>query len=239
MAIAGCGGDDGSSSGTTPLPAPTPPPPPPIVVTPPPASTPTAFEMRAKEVTDAWAIKKPENKPQRIVYHAIAQYAAGKTDEANANIEKVLATDLSSSTQGEIEAFVGQPLAYAIMRYGDQMGAERKDRAIAKIKSFNPLEGASENHKLLYRSMGLVIAATSPDTPWVSATNQDVLTKCKQYLLNEANVAFKNGLWEFDSSNYIQFHINSWILVHDFSPDPEMRAIAKNITRSYICRHCP
>jgi hypothetical protein len=161
------------------------------------------------------------------VYKAVAQYAAGETDGANTTIENVLAADLSALPQAEISAFVGQPLAYAVMRYGDQMGAARKTRLIAKIKSFDPLGGASENHKLLYRSMGYIIAATFPDTPWASTTNQDVLNKCKQYLLNEASAAFKNGLWEFDSSNYIQFHINSWILVHDFSSDPEMKAIAK------------
>jgi hypothetical protein len=246
--LSSCGSDSGAQEApqtppgtqvSPPAPAPTPPP---VVVEPPPApvptpvpppvpapspKTPTAFELRAKDVTTAWSSKSVENSPQRIVYKAVAQYAAGQTDDANANIDKTLAFDLSLSTQGEISAFVGQPLAYAVMRYGAQMGVARKATVIAKIKSFDPLGGASENHKLLYRSMGYIIAATSPDTPWAAYTNQDVLNKSKQYLLNEADVAFRLGLWEFDSSNYIQFHINSWILVHDFSPDPEMKAIAK------------
>lgn len=185
------------------------------------------FNNRAKEVTSYWSEAKIQNNPQHKMYQAIAAYQVGKIDLANDIIDDVINFNYKNSSQDHIGAFISMPLTYAYMRYGQSMGDYRKSALIKKVKSFDPFTGASENHKLLNISAAYILAESSPASNWKNYSNEIVYQKAKDFLQKEAKAGFKNGLWEFDSSNYIAFHINSWLLLHDFAKDTEIKKLAK------------
>ena len=125
------------------------------------------------------------------------------------------------------------------MRYGKLMGRQRKSILIKKVKSFDPFSGASENHKLLNISAAYILAESEPELDWKNYSNQEVYQRAKNFLSHEAKDAFKKGLWEFDSSNYIMFHINSWILLHDFAIDTEIKRLSKFVLDSIFAGIAP
>ncbi|NJO95298.1 MAG: hypothetical protein HC764_03975 [Pleurocapsa sp. CRU_1_2] len=173
------------------------------------------FNNRAKIITNYWSEAKILDNPQYKIYQAIAAYQVGKIDLANEIVDDVINFNYKNSSEDHIGAFISMPLTYAYMRYGQSMGDYRKSALIKKVKNFDPFTGASENHKLLNISAAYIIAESSPGSNWKNYLNEIVYQKTKDFLQKEAKAEFKNGLWEFDSSNYIAFHINSWLLLHD------------------------
>ena len=187
----------------------------------------TDFSYRAKEIVSYWSEKTPQGKPQHKIYQAIAAYEVGKVNLANQIVDSVILLNYENYAEAHIGAFIAMPLTYAYMRYGELMGKKRQTLLVKKVKSFDPFTGASENHKLLNISSAYILAQSTPKLDWLDYSNQEVYQKARSFLEHEAQNIFKHGLWEFDSSNYIIFHINSWLLIHDFAADKELRKLAQ------------
>ena len=92
----------------------------------------------------------------------------------------------------------------------------------------HPIEGGTENHKIMWRTSGLLYAQLFPDTAKVSkvpAPQARLITKEILRLFLKKLLITGNG--EYDSGIYYPHCIEGFMNLYDFSPDPETRLLAK------------
>jgi len=92
----------------------------------------------------------------------------------------------------------------------------------------NEIEGGTENHKIMWRTSGLLYAQLFPDTAKISgipATEAAQLTK--EMLRNFLKKLLVSGNGEYDSEIYYPHSIEGFLNLYDFSPDVETRLLAK------------
>jgi hypothetical protein len=92
------------------------------------------------------------------------------------------------------------------------------------------LDGGTENHKMMWRTSGLLYAQILGDDALISGVGAPearhrILGRLSDYL----DRLLTMGAGEYDSSIYYRFTIVGLLNLYDFSPDPRTRAIARAI----------
>jgi hypothetical protein len=92
----------------------------------------------------------------------------------------------------------------------------------------NAIDGGTENHKIMWRTSGLLYAQLFPDTAKISgivAHKAAALTK--EMLRDFLKKLLVSGNGEYDSEIYYPHSIEGFLNLYDFSPDAETRLLAK------------
>lgn len=92
----------------------------------------------------------------------------------------------------------------------------------------NSVDGGTENHKTMWRTSALVYAQLFPDTAKISGypvaeAKAMTLKMIRDYLKR----LLITGNGEYDSQIYYPHSIEPFMNLYDFSPDPEIKALAK------------
>jgi hypothetical protein len=93
--------------------------------------------------------------------------------------------------------------------------------------------GGTENHK----TMWLTTANLLPhqlDTGISNKSKDESIATAKAQLTRYVKGLFAVGMGEWDSSTYLMFDINGFLNLYDFSPDPEVRLIARAALDWYV-----
>jgi hypothetical protein len=88
------------------------------------------------------------------------------------------------------------------------------------MTNFDYLEnGTTENHRLMFKTAGYLVAQTFPD--WEKA--DETLIHCREELYKEFTRTVNFGIKEYDSPTYGTFYITCMLSLLEFARDPEMK----------------
>lgn len=88
--------------------------------------------------------------------------------------------------------------------------------------------GGTENHVTQWRMAAAVLPHFLEGNGSIGRRSKDrILADMKEWLRGYVRGIYAAGNGEWDSSTYIPFTINGLLNIYDFSPDPEMRLMAK------------
>lgn len=92
----------------------------------------------------------------------------------------------------------------------------------------NAIDGGTENHKIMWRTSGLLYAQLFPDTAKISGTPAPKAAQLTKEILRDfLKKLLISGNGEYDSEIYYPHSIESLLNLYDFSPDAETRLLAK------------
>ncbi|MEI7675147.1 MAG: hypothetical protein WCJ03_00090 [Bacteroidales bacterium] len=92
----------------------------------------------------------------------------------------------------------------------------------------NAIDGGTENHKIMWRTSGLLYAQLFPDTAKISGmVAPKAATLTKEMLRDFLKKLLVSGNGEYDSEIYYPHSIEGFLNLYDFSPDSESRQLAK------------
>ncbi|MGF1638901.1 MAG: hypothetical protein ACFCUU_17635, partial [Cyclobacteriaceae bacterium] len=98
----------------------------------------------------------------------------------------------------------------------------------------NKQDGGTENHKVMWRSSGLLYAQLFPDEAQISGHSVgEVRVLIKKFFAEFLSKLLTTGNGEYDSQIYYPHSIEGLLNLYDFSPDPETKEIAK-LTIDYL-----
>ncbi len=92
----------------------------------------------------------------------------------------------------------------------------------------NMINGGTENHKIMWRTSGLLYSQLFPDTAMVSGFpvgEAEALTK--EMIRDYLQRIMYTGNGEYDSQVYYPHSIEAFMNLYDFTPDPRSKALAK------------
>jgi len=95
--------------------------------------------------------------------------------------------------------------------------------------------GGTENHKLMFRTSALLFAETFPDGALISGhTPAETRAIAGGALRDFTRQLFVMGNGEYHSTSYFPHSIQALLNVHDFSPNPASRAVARAAIDYYL-----
>ncbi len=102
----------------------------------------------------------------------------------------------------------------------------------------NPLDGGTENHKIMWRTSCLLYSQLFPDTCLISGYPvHQAEAIVKQMLWDYARRLLITGNGEYDSPIYYPHSIEGFLNLYDFSPDPQTRDMAKFLLDYYFATY--
>ncbi|MEX0324012.1 MAG: hypothetical protein AB3N63_17775 [Puniceicoccaceae bacterium] len=98
--------------------------------------------------------------------------------------------------------------------------------------------GGTENHKTMWRSTALLYAQLFPNDALISGHPTKQAQEQVEGLFSDyASKLFTIGNGEYDSSIYCPYSIKAFLNLHDFSPNPETKAMAKSVMDYYLATY--
>jgi hypothetical protein len=95
--------------------------------------------------------------------------------------------------------------------------------------------GGTENHKIMFRTSALLFAQTFPPGSLISGRSpEDTRAIAGGALRDFARRLFVIGNGEYQSTTYFPHSLQALLNLHDFSPDPESRALARATIDYYL-----
>ena len=95
--------------------------------------------------------------------------------------------------------------------------------------------GGTENHKIMFRTSALLFAETFPDDALISGhTPAQTRVIAGGVLRDFTRKLFVMGNGEYQSTSYFPHSIQSLLNLHDFSPEPATRAVARAAIDYYL-----
>lgn len=95
--------------------------------------------------------------------------------------------------------------------------------------------GGTENHKIMFRTSALLFAETFPDGALISGRSRTEARAIAGGALRDfTRQLFIMGNGEYHSTSYFPHSIQGLLNVHDFSPDPASRAVARAALDYYL-----
>jgi hypothetical protein len=102
----------------------------------------------------------------------------------------------------------------------------------------NPLDGGTENHKIMWRTSCLLYSQLFPDTCLISGYPvKKAEAMVKNMLFDFAHRLLVTGNGEYDSQIYYPHCIEAYLNLYDFSPDPKTRELAKFLLDYYFATY--
>lgn len=102
----------------------------------------------------------------------------------------------------------------------------------------NPIDGGTENHKIMWRTSALLYAQIFPDSALISGYPTKVAEKMTKTMLHDfAKKLLVMGNGEYDSEIYYPHSIEGFLNLYDFSPDPDTRLLAKFVLDYYFATY--
>ncbi|MDZ7376056.1 MAG: hypothetical protein ONB13_05500 [candidate division KSB1 bacterium] len=102
----------------------------------------------------------------------------------------------------------------------------------------NPLDGGTENHKIMWRTSCLLYSQLFPDSCLISGYPvHQAESLVKQMLWDFAQRLLITGNGEYDSPIYYPHSIEGFLNLYDFSRDPQTRDLAKFLLDYYFASY--
>ncbi|AJY76843.1 LamG domain-containing protein [Paenibacillus beijingensis] len=181
------------------------------------------FEERAEQLLSVFASTTPTNMNNHWFFYAQARFAT------NTNVSTALSWVDSlnnGSHPGSMFYYVNNIETY--LKFGHLYSGALK----AKVKTdlttganvtYYTSNGSTENHKLMFKTAGYLVAQTWPD--WSNASVELAGNKSELEAIMDQYV--HKGLAEYDSPSYNAVTVNCLMLLAEFVQDPAFRMKAK------------
>ncbi len=124
--------------------------------------------------------------------------------------------------------------------FGDALTPETKEKLAGAARTYGSYHsgGGTENHKVMWYSSALVLPHyLEGDGMLGRMPKEAVRRKMKGWLRSYVKGLYAAGQGEWDSSTYLMFDVNGMLNLYDFSPDPEVRLLAKAALDWYVAAY--
>lgn len=181
------------------------------------------FEERAAQLLNVFAAATPDSFNNHVFFYAQARFATN-TDVSTA-LSWVNSLN-NGSHPGAMFYYLNDIETY--LKFGHLYSEQLKAKVKADLTTGSGLtyytsNGTTENHKLMYKTAGYLVAQTWPD--WANAAAE--LAGNKAELEQIINQYVHKGLAEYDSPSYNAVTVNCFMLLAEFAQDPELKQKAK------------